>query len=599
MRNQVQLIIKLMIISIIGQLYLLFLLIGLGFLFSKLFRINNYSLLNLTVRGFAVLLVFLYVFHQFIPINGVPFIIISATGLAGLILFPNKSHVLRSKDSQYWLFILTLLMVLSSLYSSTAVEWYDSLLYHIQAVEWADLNPIVRGIGAIHHRLAFNNSIFLIDAFTEVGPLQNASFAIRNAFLLSLTIFVFLKELISNENKKQNHNKAISIGLLIIVVSSMIGGSLVTNILAQYGLLLGYGLLIVLILNNVFTKPMSAASIFSGVGLLLLLPKLSGGEINSLSTDYAVYMLTFMSVFLIFKSDYYDSLLLSVFTVTIKLTTWPLLAVSLMLVIYKNRLHLKKLLFIPQIWLSVIMLALWQLSGLQLSGSLLYPSLPLVISADWSMSPQHITDVKESVLWWARYPGMHHDVAKELGNKMWLERSISQYLSSSFIVFTIMGLVFLAAFYRPKFKDGFNLILLLFLPLSFIAFVFQTPDVRLTGLWIIIIFLITLVFLFQSGRYGKYLSMIGLLLLINPFVSQMLSKPKHIALYPEYPKSGVVELLNSDEVSTLPITKIYTPVEGDDKCGFAPLPCVLKYDVENYSSVTIDFEENQVTNTKL
>ncbi|MGV2435393.1 MAG UNVERIFIED_CONTAM: hypothetical protein LVT10_11320 [Anaerolineae bacterium] len=45
---------------------------------------------------------------------------------------------------------------------------YDAGLYQIQSVMWSNQFPIVRGLGNLHGRLAFNNSFHLYIAWLNL-----------------------------------------------------------------------------------------------------------------------------------------------------------------------------------------------------------------------------------------------------------------------------------------------------------------------------------------------------------------------------------------------------------------------------------------------
>lgn len=62
--------------------------------------------------------------------------------------------------------IATALVVASR--AAEPVAWYDTHLYHLQVVKWARSFPAVPGIANLHYRLAYNNSVHLFAALTDV-----------------------------------------------------------------------------------------------------------------------------------------------------------------------------------------------------------------------------------------------------------------------------------------------------------------------------------------------------------------------------------------------------------------------------------------------
>lgn len=65
---------------------------------------------------------------------------------------------------------------------------YDSGLYHFQSIRWLNEHAIVRGLGNLHGRLAFNQSYFGFLALTNFSPFWNRGYAAGGLFLFLLTL---------------------------------------------------------------------------------------------------------------------------------------------------------------------------------------------------------------------------------------------------------------------------------------------------------------------------------------------------------------------------------------------------------------------------
>ncbi len=60
--------------------------------------------------------------------------------------------------------ILLALLMLCLYFSAGPILVYDTGLYHAQSIQWAESYPVVKGLGNLHGRLAFNCHSFLLDA---------------------------------------------------------------------------------------------------------------------------------------------------------------------------------------------------------------------------------------------------------------------------------------------------------------------------------------------------------------------------------------------------------------------------------------------------
>ena len=75
-------------------------------------------------------------------------------------------HVLRAKGN---IFIYLVVFLLMAYGASHGIMHYDSDLYHAQAIRWIEEYGIVRGLGNLHVRLAYNSSAFAISALFVIA----------------------------------------------------------------------------------------------------------------------------------------------------------------------------------------------------------------------------------------------------------------------------------------------------------------------------------------------------------------------------------------------------------------------------------------------
>ncbi len=194
-----------MIFSIIPFFLTLLVILGIGFLVKTLFlklqifQNQDLSIDYIFVLGLLTLASLLAFLSFFVPINFfVKTAIISFLGLFFIIkrkflfdIFQANKNV-RPSPLPLQVFslanhlgfqkMLALLFFLIFFISSLALPFnYDTGLYHLQAIQWAENQPVVFGLGNLHGRLAFNSHFFLLAAFFNFLP-QN--FYLLNAVLL-------------------------------------------------------------------------------------------------------------------------------------------------------------------------------------------------------------------------------------------------------------------------------------------------------------------------------------------------------------------------------------------------------------------------------
>jgi hypothetical protein len=64
------------------------------------------------------------------------------------------------------------------------ITFYDSAMYHVGTVEWANRFAVVPGLGNLHDRFAYNSASLLLAALLDAGPLDGLSSHLVNGLLL-------------------------------------------------------------------------------------------------------------------------------------------------------------------------------------------------------------------------------------------------------------------------------------------------------------------------------------------------------------------------------------------------------------------------------
>jgi len=138
--------------------------------------------------GLACVTLLLLGWNFFLPITGWTALAALGAGAIGLwSARPALAGLFAADDwrpSPRFLVLLALTALWIANLSLGALDNYDSALYHIQVVRWAEQFAAVPGIGNLHAPLAFNNSSLLFDAMLSAGPWNGRSNHLANGLLI-------------------------------------------------------------------------------------------------------------------------------------------------------------------------------------------------------------------------------------------------------------------------------------------------------------------------------------------------------------------------------------------------------------------------------
>ncbi|MBO5210014.1 MAG: hypothetical protein J6B68_11865 [Lachnospiraceae bacterium] len=90
-------------------------------------------------------------------------------------------------------FLLLLLIILYVYGTSRGIIHYDTSLYHAQSIRWIEEYGVVKGLGNLHCRLAYNSASFALSALYSMAFLGGQSYHVTAGFLALLLAFICLK----------------------------------------------------------------------------------------------------------------------------------------------------------------------------------------------------------------------------------------------------------------------------------------------------------------------------------------------------------------------------------------------------------------------
>lgn len=91
----------------------------------------------------------------------------------------NSGHIFTVDRNGLYYFLIFLLMAYGT---SHGIMHYDSDLYHAQAIHWIEDYGVIRGLGNLHVRLAYNSSAFPLSALYSMSFLGGRSYHVMAGF---------------------------------------------------------------------------------------------------------------------------------------------------------------------------------------------------------------------------------------------------------------------------------------------------------------------------------------------------------------------------------------------------------------------------------
>ena len=279
-------------------------------------------------------------------------------------LFETLQVFLKEKNILVWLMMVVGVLV-ALVYGVKSPSNPDTVLYHAQAIHWAEKYPVIPGLGNIDARLGASSNWFLINALFSFSFLTVQSFRAVPSLLFLLSFLYFLggaKQILLKNIHVSDVAKVIFIPFMIYV---------------------------------------------------------GAGEISSPGTDLPVILLYWLAICvwleLIEKTDstrlQLALLVLSVSTITFKMSGIPVLLFALW-ILYENwRKHNYQSLKVHIVIMAAIIVP-WMIRAFILSGYWLYPEPMMSVigpSVDWRIPLERVVSFKAGVYAWAISPGLRPD----------------------------------------------------------------------------------------------------------------------------------------------------------------------------------------------
>ena len=158
---------------------------------------GTFSAFQLAWLGYATLVGFLQLCSLALAINGVVIALTVVPAVGGLalqrraIMAFGRSLRVRPRCLGVVSVVVVATTIITAFAACDLVQWYDTGLYHLQAVKWAAHYPAVPGLANLHYRFGYNNSVHLFAAYTDAFW-EGVAAHIANGFLLLLALCQWL-----------------------------------------------------------------------------------------------------------------------------------------------------------------------------------------------------------------------------------------------------------------------------------------------------------------------------------------------------------------------------------------------------------------------
>jgi len=489
--------------------------------------------------GWAASIVFLQIWHMFLPVDRRALNVVCAAGVTGcavLAVVGRRGPARNLGPMPVWMLIFALTAFWLANHSVRQPAIRDSGLYHLNAVRWAAEYPVVPGLGNLHGRLAFNNSFFLYAAMLDVGPFAHKSHQLASGLLMLLVVWRCLQGAAHVALRKTQDNMELYYALFLAPVVTWC----VTS---------GYAS---------SPSPDTAIYLLAVVAGGFLVAWESGDEQGAQS----VYGLTWVAI-------------LAAAGVTVKLT-FAVFAAALLIAVSFRRWGRESANRPPAIIVPLIAMLLallpWMARGVIMSGYPFYPMARFGFPVEWRIDEHALITQSEWIRSWARNPAL--TPAETLGAWSWVWTWVKRVAAErTFNVVVPCALVLAGLAIRrfrklPDAATGRQLRIAVAVPaVCLVAWFFSAPDPRFAGsfFWVLCI-LVLAGSLTGIDREGLRIS---LLLYSTVILAQNVDPIRFLRPWND---PGVAHVAEVEARTTDSGLTVWVPKEGD-LCWDAPLPC--------------------------
>lgn len=415
--------------------------------------------------GIVSLSTVLIILNYFIPIN---IYLMGALCILAILIYifqgkriysklQKSTHQFLFDLSFFRLIVLFLALVGIVLFSLSYSSIYDTDLYHLQYMRWITEYKIIPGLGNLHGRFAFNSSFLVISSlFYNLKAVTGYIFPLNSLIAIMLLINIL-------KNWKQRNGAVNGIVLMMYIV---------------------FGVLCFQVLSSTSTD--------LTVNLIIMYLMLYWYD----SRDFFT------------KSKFIYILFLSLFCVTLKISSICIMLLPLFLCLYYRNIILKPKMIGLIVIIACIILLPWIGRYIVMSGYLIYPFDKIdIFSFDWKMPKEMLVNEKNAVYAWARVPGWPTEDIIRLPFSEWVvfwfeKKGLFKNILFILAFISPIVMLFTRTLLRYKNKYFYSIWAICFIGTMYLFF--TAPDFRFGAGFVIVSALIPYIGVFSSPKFAKF-----------------------------------------------------------------------------------------------
>lgn len=399
------------------------------------------------IVGIAVLTVYAQIFSIFFPVGINAFIIVN--GISILLIIKNRKVFLVmykkiysfSLEEYIFVFIIGLVILY---FTSISPDFYDTYLYHAQAVHWIEDYGCVKGIANVNSRIGFNSSAFSLYALFSMKYFFAKSMHSVNGFCALCGMFFAIRKIL-HFGKLEYRFSHMMCGVLLLYIG-------IAGPFTPYSYLSSL-------------SPDYIANIIVGIIIIKYIEYVEKGSFD-----------------LINKIELFSLILIWVSTIKISMIFFVLISV---IPLYEK--------FIRRKWRNIIF---WIASGIVIwlpflfrniiiSGYIIYPVSQLNwFDVTWKVKEEIVKAEANSIYSWARCPKASLDSTIGVGVAEWFPLWWNYYGFQTKMLFVggilsiFLFIVITCLFYKNNMMWNCYLILGVTLVANALYWFFSAPDIR-------------------------------------------------------------------------------------------------------------------------
>lgn len=127
----------------------------------------------------------------------------------------------KQRNRWIWGGIIGIIFFYFAAIATKTPDFYDSSLYHGQAIQWIEKYGIVKGLGNLHNRFAYNSAFLCLQALYSWNFVIGQSLHGMNAYVGAMMIIYSLTSFSIFKKKKQQTADSINLLIIIYIFASL------------------------------------------------------------------------------------------------------------------------------------------------------------------------------------------------------------------------------------------------------------------------------------------------------------------------------------------------------------------------------------------